>query len=231
MSKSVELHKNKDVTLAQANALTQARYDFSVVEKRAVYFIIQEVRRQFIDRIDGQKNLFDNLIVRIKTVGLTNADMELRDVYDALVRLRKKSIYIKNAEHVLEVGFINYFHHQCREPYLEVEVSHKILPYLVELASHFTTYSLTVAIALRGKYSQRFYEYCSQFELSDADPKNAFDIGKHLSTRLRVKPDEEYEYHEFETEGIEADGTYPLDSMAFPAEAFLSYEPLDLEPV
>jgi len=67
--------------------------------------------------------------------------------------------------------------------------------------------------------------------LSDANPKNAFDIGKHLSTRLRVKSDEEYEFYEFETEGVEPDGTYPLDSMTFPAEAFLSDEPLDLEPV
>src|SRR5665648_55936 len=30
--------------------------------------------------------------------------------------------------------------------------------------SQFTTYSLTVAISLRTKYSQRFYEYCSQFK-------------------------------------------------------------------
>jgi len=47
---------------------------------------------------------------------------------------------------------------------LEVQVSHKILPFLVELAEQFTTYSLTVAISLKAKYSQRFYEYCSQFK-------------------------------------------------------------------
>ena len=29
--------------------------------------------------------------------------------------------------------------------------------------------------------------------LSDADPKNAFDIEKYLSTRLKLKPEEAYE--------------------------------------
>jgi plasmid replication initiation protein len=162
----------KDVMLAQANALTQSRYDFTVVEKRAVYFIIKEIRRQFIDNTEGQKTLFNNLVVRINTDNLTKAEMELKEVYAAMVRLRKKSVWIEDDNRVLEVGFINYFEHKKREPYLEVEVSHKILPYLVELAAQFTTYSLTVAISLKAKYSQRFYEYCSQFEHSDADPNN-----------------------------------------------------------
>lgn len=34
--------------LAQANALTQARYDFNPIEKRCLYQIIREVRRLFI---------------------------------------------------------------------------------------------------------------------------------------------------------------------------------------
>jgi plasmid replication initiation protein len=164
--------KGKEIILAQANALTQARYDFTVVEKRAMYFIIKEVRDQFIDNSDGQKTLFNNLIVRISTESLTDAEIRLSEVYAALVRLRKKSVWIQNDKLTLEVGFINYFRHERREPYLEVEVSYTILPLLVELASHFTTYSLTVAIALKTKYTQRFYEYCSQYEHSDADPNN-----------------------------------------------------------
>ena len=32
--------------------------------------------------------------------------------------------------------------------------------------------------------------------LSDADPKNAFDIGKFLSSRLKLKPDEAFEVYE-----------------------------------
>lgn len=155
-----------EITLAQANVLTQARYNFTVVEKRAVYYIIKEVRRQFIERQDGQKDLFSDLVIKIKTADLQGPDIgtELREVYLSLKNLRRKSIWIEDQERVLEVGYINYFEHLKREPNLEVQVSHKILPFLVELAEQFTTYSLTVAISLKAKYSQRFYEYCSQFK-------------------------------------------------------------------
>ena len=36
--------ENKPIMLAQANALTQARYDFNPIEKRCLYQIIREVR-------------------------------------------------------------------------------------------------------------------------------------------------------------------------------------------
>jgi len=55
--------------------------------------------------------------------------------------------------------------------------------------------------------------------LSDADPKNAFDIGKFVSRKLKVKPDEKYEYFEYEP---------PEDEL--PDEAFDDF-PVDLEPV
>ncbi|HNV53138.1 MAG TPA: replication initiation protein [Tenuifilaceae bacterium] len=156
--------KDKEITLAQANALTQARYNYTVVEKRAVYQIIKEVRSQFIERPDGQRDLFNDLVIRMKTGDLQGNDVQLREVYSSLKNLRRKSIWIEDDERVLEVGYINYFEHKKRDTHLEVQVSNKILPYLVELAEQFTTYSLTVAISLRTKYSQRFYEYCSQFK-------------------------------------------------------------------
>lgn len=157
-------HMKKEVTLAQSNALTQAKYDFTVVEKRAVYYIIKEVRSRFIERQDGQKDLFNDFIVSIKTADLQGSDTVLRDIYLALKSLRRKSIWIEDKTRVLEVGYINYFEHVKQQHFLTVQVSHKILPYLVELAERFTTYSLTVAIALKTKYSQRFYEYCCQYK-------------------------------------------------------------------
>ena len=184
-----------EITLAQANVLTQARYNFTVVEKRAVYYIIKEVRRQFIERPGGQRDLFNDLVIKIKTADLQGPDIgtELREVYLSLKNLRRKSIWIEDAEKVLEVGYINYFEHLKREPNLEVQVSHKILPFLVELAEKFTTYSLTVAISLKAKYSQRFYEYCSQFKstgflyISISDLREKMILEKKYSRYAQIK--------------------------------------------
>jgi plasmid replication initiation protein len=182
-----------EITLAQANALTQARYNFTVVEKRAVYQIIKEVRKQFIERPDGQKDLFSDLVIRMQTKDLQGSDTVLRDVYTSLKNLRRKSIWIEDENKVLEVGYINYFEHVKREPHLEVQVSHKILPFLVELAEKFTTYSLTVAISLKAKYSQRFYEYCSQFKstgflyISISDLRAKMMLGEKYSRYAQIK--------------------------------------------
>ncbi len=156
--------KKQEITLAQSNLLTQARYDYTKVEKRAVYLIIQEVRRQFVINRNGQKDLFNDLIINMTTSALKKTDSELRDIYKSLRNLRKKDIYLEDDEQVLCVGYINYFKHKKGTENLEVQISHTILPYLVELAEHFTSYSLTVALALKNKYSQRFYEYCSQWK-------------------------------------------------------------------
>ena len=72
--------KDKEITLAQANALTQARYNFTVVEKRAVYQIIKEVRHQFIERPDGKRELFNDLVIRMKPSDLQGSDTALRAV-------------------------------------------------------------------------------------------------------------------------------------------------------
>ena len=159
-----------DTTLAQSNLLTQARYDYTKIEKRAVYFIIEAVRQQFVEKEDGQKDLFDDLIVRMSTKALQRSESRLEDIYKALRGLRKKDIFIQDNEQVLCVGYINYFKHKHREDELEVQVSHTILPYLVELAGQFTSYKLLVAISLKNKYSQRFYEYCSQYKHSGFMP-------------------------------------------------------------
>ena len=57
--------------------------------------------------------------------------------------------------------------------------------------------------------------------LSDANPKNAFNIEKFVSRRLKVKPDEQYEYFEYTP-----DEEMPIEAF----EDFTEY-PVDLEPV
>lgn len=154
----------KSPVIAQSNKLTESRYNFSVIEKRALYFIIREVRRQFIERPDGQRDLFENLIVQMNTEKLQASDTALREIYIGMRSLRKKEIIIEDEDKILNVGYINYFKHDKKDDHVEVEVSKEILPYLVELASNYTEYHLLIALTLKNRYSQRFYELCCQWK-------------------------------------------------------------------
>lgn len=160
------MEKNKLVPLAQANVVTESRYDFNRLEKNALYCIIRQVRRDYVDNPREQKE-YANMAVDIPESVLAEiADAAHRkDARDALIALRHRDITIEKPDGSwLNVGFINYAEYKADRKAFEVEVSCKILPYLVDLASRYTVYSLTVAISLKSKWTQRLYELCCQYK-------------------------------------------------------------------
>ena len=160
------MEDKKNELISQSNALTSSRYDFSPTEKNVLYRIIQRVRHDYVEGT-MQRDLFQNLIVRINSTDFAKiADEDhTQRARTALRALRHKDIEIKDEEgNWLNVGFINYAKYNARTKTYEVEVSKEIMPQLVELAMNFTTFSITVAIALKSKYSQRFYEWACQYK-------------------------------------------------------------------
>ena len=164
--------EKKNELIAQSNALTSSRYDFSPTEKKVLYRIIQKVRRDYVEGT-MQRDLWNNMYVYINSSDFSQiADKDHTErARQALRDLRHKDIEIKDDEgNWLNVGFINYAKYSAKTKMYEVEVSKEIMPHLVELAKNFTEYSLTVAISLKSKYSQRFYEWAHQY------------LGRHTKT-------------------------------------------------
>lgn len=164
--------EKKNELIAQSNALTSSRYDFSPTEKKVLYRIIQKVRRDYVEGT-MQRDLWNNMYVYIDSSDFSQiADKDHTErARQALRDLRHKDIEIKDEEgNWLNVGFINYAKYSAKTKQYEVEVSKEIMPHLVELAKNFTEYSLTVAISLKSKYSQRFYEWAHQY------------LGRHTKT-------------------------------------------------
>jgi plasmid replication initiation protein len=152
--------------LYQSNKITEARYDFSLVEKRCLYLIIREVRKRYIETDTGDKNLFDNLVLYFKPEDLEpviSGEKNNSKIYKALKSLNQKNIQVETKENWITMVFINYAEHK-KGSHIEIEVSRKLLPLLVNLANNYTAYSLNVALSLKSEYSQRFYEICSQWK-------------------------------------------------------------------
>ncbi|KAA6322911.1 Replication initiation protein [termite gut metagenome] len=181
----------KQVMLAQANVLTQARYNFNTIEKRCLYQIIHEVRRLFVDSNRGQRDLFNNMRVFLTYEQLIECsdNTHLKYVCESLDRLRKRDIEIDNEDIWMKTGYITVVKHHKKLKKYEVEVSSEIMPYLVALAANFTTYDLTVAISLRSSYSQRFYEYCCQYR--NRSTRSFFFTGEQLRHMMMLE--EKYE--------------------------------------
>lgn len=157
-----------DELIAQSNAITEGRRDWSRIEMNAVYMIIRQVRKLYVDVPDEEKKhaVYSNMQVLIKESELADiaGEKHKADAKKALMNLRKRDITIEDKKgNWFNSGFINWSSHNPENKTFEVEVSSMIMPHLVNLAEQFTSYSLTVAIALKSKWTQRFYELCCQY--------------------------------------------------------------------
>lgn len=190
------MEKKNDI-ISQSNALTSSRYDFSPTEKRVLYHIIAKVRHDYVEGT-MQRDLWNNMYVYINSSDLsTIADADHTErARQALRDLRHKDVEIKDDEgNWLNVGFINYAKYRAKTKQYEVEVSKEIMPHLVELARNFTSYSLTVAISLKSKHSQRFYEWAHQylgrstktFFLDFADLKTMMKLGDGYNLKSNIQ--------------------------------------------
>ena len=158
-------HDNQLANIAQANVLTESRYDFNRLEKNALYHIIMQLRKDYIETSSEQKS-YSNMRVQLPEYILADIadERHIKEAREALINLRKRAITIITKETWTNVGFINWAEHDTKRKIFEIEVSSKIMPYLVDLARQYTVYSLTVAISLKSKWSQRFYELCCQYK-------------------------------------------------------------------
>lgn len=175
------------ILVAQDNALTQSKQPFSVMQKRCLYGIIEHVRKVYIDnpKRKGQKDLFENMYITMQASYLQKLGDETKDVYKALKSLCNVEFEVETEDKWIYTHWVLTAEHDKKENEYTILVSREIMPYLVELAENFTVYDITIAIALKSTYSQRFYELCCQYKnracnkffLSVEDIREMFMIG------------------------------------------------------
>ena len=163
--------------VTQANALTRSRRDLDVIEQRCLYQIISQVRREYVEKGNVQRDLWDNLRITLtpKQLGEVTDEKHRNAAYYSLRKLREKTVEVDNDKEWFVVGLINYARYNKSSGLYDVEVSHLLMPYIVELAQEMTNFQLSVAMVLKSKYSQRLYEFCHQY-LGKTDKKFFLDI-------------------------------------------------------
>jgi plasmid replication initiation protein len=164
----------------QTNAITQARYDYSVTEKRLIFIALMEVEKAVKEGLPD--NFFEKeltlLIPEVLMKRFDSADHRFRDYRKAVASLRAKTFSIDLPDGWVETGFLNGGRYFAGKG-LEVKISSYVLPYLHDLSKCFTVLEATVLMTLQSKFSQRFYEFCSQWRAAgkfDFTPQKLNDI-------------------------------------------------------
>lgn len=149
----------------QSNAITGARYDYSVTEKRLIYHALMEVEKIVKGGItdDFFNRELDLFISESLLSRFDKSDHRFRDYRKAVVSLRKKDFSIDLPDDGwIETGFITRGKYNKGKG-LEISISRDVLPFLYELTKRYTILEATVLMALQSKFSQRFYELCCQW--------------------------------------------------------------------
>ena len=194
----------QEITIAQDNRLTTSRYELNLIEKRVFYYIVKTVRSEYIGGT-MQHDLFDDMLLDVNIPDLTKVvkhgigsdvtkieNKDKKEVRAALIALRKRSFLWTNGLPIedddyedLEVGFINWSKIK-KKGVVQIQVSKELMPFIVELSTQYTAYSLNVAMSLKSKWSQRMYELCQKwagtegFRIKVSDLRTSFVLeGKY----------------------------------------------------
>lgn len=166
----------------QSNKLTEAKYEFSLLEKKAFLLIIKKVRENYINTDRGQRDLFNDLVIKFKPSDIELEQGKASDVYNAMRLLRKREFFIDNEDISLSTGLINYAEHRKKEGFFEISVGKKIFPFVLDIATQYTSFSFMVAMSFRSIYSVRFYEWLCEWK-----SKGGFNLSiNEIKNRLMI---------------------------------------------
>jgi len=187
---------NKPVKIIQSNFITSAKYEYSAIEKRIIYHIIGRIQQKMGVNMD--ETLFGDLFMKIPISEIAKGKNHFL-VRKASISLQQKVFSIdKGNGGWLNVGFVSSSEYDSATGLLEYCFSPKVVPYLIEIAKGFTSYSLNVALSLKSEYSQRFYEFCSRFKDTGVWNISVEDLKNMLSCS-----DKYYLYADFKRKVLE----------------------------
>ena len=149
---------NKRIILEEHNDLITAQYDMPASEQDIFALVLSQIKKEDPPEQRYRVLVKDIVAITQKQVDYTKVEKSAKKLLSrvcTIIRDNGDPLYtsmISDAEHIRGSG------------YIEIGVSSKLRPYLVDLKANFTRYQLRMFGALRSKYSKRIYKMLSQFK-------------------------------------------------------------------
>lgn len=141
----------------QHNAITNARYEMSACEMDIVFALLSKLSSQ-----DKAGTMY---LVRVRELELlTGRQWNYKQLLESTEQLSSRIYHIEDKAKVLQVGLLASAEYLKGQGVIELEISEKMRPYLIDLKSNFTSYHLQAALSLTSKYAKRIYQFVSQWK-------------------------------------------------------------------
>lgn len=157
--------KENGLTMIQPNRITNARYDFSAMQKNVLLLILENMQND----MTYQKTLFNESRVYSLDISKIADSNNHGYVLKEAEKMIHKTVWYdwKNENGKINDTVTTLIASATKERgagVLTVEVPLMALPVLLSISKGFTILQKTVALTLKSKHSKRIYELCCQWK-------------------------------------------------------------------
>jgi len=153
---NIKFDNNKLVI--KSNSIIEAKYKLNLTEQKIILFLVSLI----------QKNDEVFKLWRIKISDLAeflgmNSKSAYRELKNATFKMLDRKLRLKLENRELQLNWLASADYFNDKGFVELEISEKLKPFLLQLKENFTTYRLKEIISLKSVYSIRIYELLRQY--------------------------------------------------------------------
>ena len=155
-----------DNVVAQSNALVNAHYkqNYTVQEQRTILWVISEIHKE--DYFNGQ---YENKSIRISSQKYADImGVSVKNVYrDAKKigeRLMSKVLKLETEKGWEMFHWFSSMEYIKIESVIEVVVSNRLIPHIIQLKDNFTKFKLNNILFLNSSYAIKLYQLLAQYK-------------------------------------------------------------------
>lgn len=164
--------------------------DYTMLERRVLYKLSEEIKKRFQTNSLSDRDSWKNLIFRFsnKDLAIIGGQKNYKKTFDSILGLTERTIvqYGENEQGQLVFGgyhWISSFEYNETTKDYVIRVSPELYDYVIDITEKYTSLDLYVAIRLKSKYTQKFYEIGS---MCDNDNQFFEQEAPHRQLKNRV---------------------------------------------
>lgn len=160
--KNEKVQKERLYQVVKHNDLIQnSKYTLTEQEQQIILYLISKIKPEDKELKEYKFNIQDFcLICGIDETNGKNYD----NLKKTVLNLINKSFWININGEYISMNWIDKAKINPKSGIIKIRFDNDMKPYLLELKSHFTAYSLYYTLAMKSKYSIRLYELLKSYE-------------------------------------------------------------------
>lgn len=152
--------KQNQLIVKSNDLIRKSRYSLSVQEQKVILYLISGIKPE-----DTEFHEYEFDIVEFcKICGVDRAGGKtFKELKDTITGLHDKSFWIDTDDDEVMCAWVQKARIKKRTQKLTIRLDEDLKPFLLQLRQNFTSYELSMTLAMKSKYSIRLYELLKSY--------------------------------------------------------------------